>query len=96
MEVKNARRNVVRWLVMLSSQRILHELCCGREAGIVPLPNFVKKLKEQERWMACRRAAPLNMDDALRGYVNNSPMMLPEVPNNQSMMRIVTERRKSH
>ena len=63
-EAKDARKNVVSHLVRLNLQRNLHELCCcGREGGIVPLPNYMKKLKEQEKWMACRREAPLNIDE---------------------------------
>ena len=52
-------------------------LCCGREEGIVPLPNFIKKLKEQEKWMACRKETPLNIDEALRSPAPNSPVKNP-------------------
>ena len=62
------------YLVNLNLQRILHKLCCGREAGIVPLLNFVKKLKEQERWMVCGRVAPMNMNDVSSGSIGNSPV----------------------
>ena len=29
-------------------------------------PKFIKKVKEQERWMACRKEKPLNIDEELK------------------------------
>ena len=74
---KDPRKDVVSQLVRLNLQRTLHELCCGKEEGIVPLPNFIKKLKEKEKWMACRRETPLNIDEALRSSAPSSPVKGP-------------------
>ena len=76
-EPKDSRKDVVSQLVRLNLQRTLHELCCGREEGIVPIPNFIKKLKEQDKWMTCRKEKPLNIDEALRSPAPNSPVTNP-------------------
>ena len=55
---KDAREDVVSQLVKLNLQTTLHEHCCGRGEGIVPLPNYMKKLKSKKNGWPAEKKRP--------------------------------------